>query len=133
MSEEIDEQPQSVSAEPSLESLLQSLAGGGGWNDLNGKTAGQILDSQRREQTLALKKQANLFRDVFLSGNGRKVLEIMMDQTLRKCAWPVHLMTDAQMMTMVGIWNEAQKCFVHAIIEAIAQAENETIEPREAP
>jgi hypothetical protein len=133
MSEDADSQPQSISAEPSLESLLQSLAGGGGWNDLTGKSAGQILDNQRREQTLALKKQADLFRDVFLSGKGREVLEIMMDQTVRKCAWPVHLMTDAQMLMMVGIWNEAQKCFVAAIIEAMAHAKNENMQPREAP
>lgn len=138
---EEEDAPAAAFSEPSLNSLVESAISNSlgegaldGWRGLDNQTLGQTLDKQRREQTLRLKKEANLFRDVFLlNPDGRRVLELLLDATLRRTAWPVHAMTSMEMLTAFGIWREAENSFVAGLIEAIAVAENAQPKRRSDP
>lgn len=121
------------SAEPSLEALLDKAMGGGGWPELNSKTIGQLFDKQLRDQQQALRKDAMIFRECFSTKAGRRVLEIMLDQTLRQATWPVAAIRNIHDLTAFGIWREGQNALIANIIEAIAMAKNTAINPRSNP
>jgi hypothetical protein len=128
VNEEPDDAPET---EPSLQSLLSGMLGGeGGWADLDSKSLGQALAKQLDAQRQRLRKEALVFREAFSTPAGRKALQIMLDMTLRRTAWPVHQMADAQMLMAYGIWREAENSFVAAIIEAMAVADNHDVKPR---
>lgn len=121
-------------AEPSLKSLLENILGeNAGWADLDNASLGKLLKRQTDAQRQAMRKQALDFRVCFSTPEGRRVLDMLLGMTLRTTAWPVHLMTDAQMLMAHGIWREAQNSFVAAIVEAMAAADNQDIKPRGEP
>ena len=118
-------------AEPSLQSLLSELTGKGGWADLDSGTLGQMLKKSIDGQRAQMRKSALQFRACFRETEaGRAVLEMLLNQTLRSVTWPVHAMTDPQMLMAYGVWREGQNAFVASIIEAIAAADNVDIKPR---
>lgn len=113
--------------EPSFDGLLGQLSDmmreAEGWNGLN--ATGGALQKQRDMQRAAFKREANLFRDTFMTPDGRKLLELFLDRTVRRPHLPESIvgMTMDQ-ITPVMLAREAENNFVRAILEAIAQAEN---------
>lgn len=137
VTEEVDEEG---SAEPSLAGLLRNAAGAAGltdlagWEGLDDRKIGAALALSRQRQQKTMREEALLFRRVFIdSADGRKVLDILLDQTLRRSAWPVFSMQSPEMLMAVGIWRESENSFVQGIIQAIAQAENKDVQRRDAP
>lgn len=132
VTEESDDAPE---GEPSLDGLLDIFnAGNGGWSDLNQKTLGKAMQAQTEAQSQRMRKEASLFRECFVdNAAGRKVLQIFLNQTLRSATWPVFQVRDAEMLMAIGIWRESQNSFVAAIIEAIAVANNQQVQPRNEP
>lgn len=111
-------------AEPDLTKLLDALAGQMGGPEAGDAPLGQFMAERSREHNDRLQREAELFRDVFLrSEDGRKVLEILLDMTLRRLAWPVWHVSDPQMLMAIGIWREAENAFVAAILQAMARGE----------
>lgn len=137
MQPQVTEEPDETGrqAEPTLQGLLSGMLGEkSGWADLDSKTLGEMLSKQQQAQRQALRKEALAFRQCFMETDaGRKVIEALLDRTLRSTAWPVHQMRDAHMLMAVGIWREAQNSFVAAIIEAIAAADNLDMKQRSEP
>ena len=117
-------------AEPTLQGLLGQLAGSGGWADLDAGNLGKLLQKQMQLQRAAMRKEAMAFRECFATEAGKKVLQILLDMTLRRTAWPLHAMTDANMLQAYGLSREAENSFMAGIIEAIAFANNATLQPR---
>lgn len=105
----------------------------GGWDDLDPAKLGAGLEKQRREQAQAMRREAALFRDVFMTPEGRKLLHYLIGRTLLRSAWPIEGMTNMEMLTANGIWREAENSLVAGILEAIAVAENETPKRRSDP
>ncbi len=121
--------------EPSLEGLLKQFLGGSeegdGWGGLDSKSIGNIIQKQHDQNAAAMKKEANLFRDCFLENPaGRKVLEIFLDNTLRKARVPFAVLSTGQNIHDFGTWRDAENAFVAAIVEAIAAAENVEVKAR---
>jgi hypothetical protein len=102
-----------------------SAGGRGGWDDLDPRTVGASLEKQRREQAQAMRHEAALFRDVFMTPEGQKLLNYLIGRTLLRSTWPLEGMTSMEMLTANGIWREAENSFVAGFIEAIAVAENQ--------
>ena len=128
---EEDDMPDELGqAEPSLEALMEKMLGGAGWQDLNAENLGQLLGKQIEQQRQAMKREAQVFRECFSTPAGRKVLNIILDQTLRAVAWPVHAVKDGDMLQGIGVWREGQNALVATIIEAIAMAKNKDVQPR---
>lgn len=129
MTHAIDEPDDAPGAEPTLDAMMRMLGQPsdralGGWRDLDEAALNrEFLEIQRRRDA-ALKHEANLFRDVFwLNPQGRQVLEILMDLTLRRRTWPNALLINPHALMAEGIWREAENSFVAAILAAIAQAQ----------
>jgi len=122
--------------EPSLDALIRQLTGGiddnsGGWADLDPRSVGQVLAKMRHQHRHAMRAEASLFRDVFDTGPGRKLLELLLDRTLRRVAYPVQHLHSMDQLTAHGIWRDAENSFVAGIVEAIALAENGEAEKRD--
>jgi hypothetical protein len=115
--------------EPSLEAMMNHIMGQG-WPEVDAKTIGDLQQKQLTAQRVAMRKEALLFRDCFATEAGRKVLDILLDQTLRAITWPLHTMQNADMMMAHGLWREGQNAFMAGIIEAIAMANNQDVKPR---
>jgi hypothetical protein len=126
-----DELAPDTASEPSLDALMGQILGQG-WPEMDSKNIGQLLNKQMKQQQQAMRREAIMFRDCFATESGRKVLNILLDQTLRAVTWPVHAMTDANMMMAHGLWREGQNAFMASIIEAIAIANNQDVKPRSA-
>lgn len=127
-----DDDAADLAAEPSIDGLLKRLGdflpGMEGWKDVKDPEA--AMHRQRSEQAAALKKSANDFRDCFMTPAGRKVLEHLLDTTLRARPYPPEAMLSMKQITPLLIAHDANCNFVWAIFEAIAQAENAKIQPR---
>lgn len=128
-----DEQSAPMGGEPSIDALMQQLKQDitgrlDGWDGLTDPAA--LMAKQRRDQQLAMKRQANDFRDCFMTPAGRHVLEHLLDQTLRARPYPVEANLTLDAITPLVIAHDAQCNFVWAILEAIALAENRQIQPR---
>jgi len=109
-------------AEPSVEKMLEQVMRDAfpGWKGI--ETSGQAMAKQRNEQALQLKKQANDFRDCFCTPAGLRVLEHMLDTTLRASPYPVEAQLSMDVITPLVIAHDAQCNFVRAIFDAIRQA-----------
>lgn len=120
--------PLALDGEPSVERLLsdiQRVLGrdqAEGWGAID--DAGSALHKQRAEQARALKKEANVFRDTFMTPAGRKCLAILRERTIDADPYPSEAMLPMDAITALVIAHTAQVKFVRAIFEAIAQAEN---------
>lgn len=130
MSDQDDDDAGEDSLAPGLKDFLdaaaQNMGVGGGWDDLDANKLGATLAKQRRETSQAMRKESLLFRDVFMTPAGKKLLTYLIGRTLLRSAWPIEGMINMEMLTANGIWREAENSFVAAILEAIAVAENET-------
>lgn len=117
-------------AEPSLAALLdlaRDLTGGGpGWEGI--EPSSQSLEKMRRAQQAAMRKQALAFRDCFSTDAGRMVLETMLNETLRKAPDVVNFDGPLDKLALQLACREAVNAFVFGILQAIAQADGQTIE-----
>jgi len=112
--------------EPSIDGLMgqitDMLQEAGGWADLN--ASAPALQKMRDMQRAAFKREANLFRDVFATPDGRKLLELLLDRTLRRPVLPDGILGfSMDQLTPVMLMREAENSFVRAMLDAIAQAE----------
>lgn len=125
--------PEFPDAEPSIDGVMAEIArqlgGGDGWPGID-TPAGAML-AQRGEMSSRAKREANVFRDTFATPAGRQCLELMLDMTLRKRAYPAELNLPIDAITPLVIAHDANCNFVFAILAAIAQADNRSIEPRD--
>lgn len=123
-----------LSGDTSVDALLSQLSGvlGGtdGWGEIN--DAAGALKKQRSDQAARLKKEANIFRDTFLTEAGRKCLALMREMTIDADPYPSEAMLPIDAITALVIAHNAQCKFVWAIFQAIAQAENREARPRTA-
>lgn len=124
-----DDETRALDADPSVDTLISQLSGvlglGGaaeGWGEIN--DAAGALKKQRTEQAARLKKDANIFRDTFMTEPGRKCLALMREMTLDADPYPSEAMLPIEAITALVIAHTAQCKFVWAIFQAIAQAEN---------
>lgn len=116
--------------EPDLEGLVSQLLGNSGGEDAASSedvpSIGDMLKQQQEKTKSKFRAEGALFRRVFVENDdGRKILELMLDTTLRDPAWPIFDVQSMEMLTAMGIWNEAQRRFVHLIIEMIALGEQQ--------
>lgn len=127
--------PLALDGEPSVDRLLTQLQGmlgnegADGWNGISDD--GQALARQRAEQARAMKAEANIFRDTFMTPAGRKCLAILREMTIDADPYPSEAMLSMDVITPLMIAHTAQVKFVRAIFQAIAQAENAEAEPRD--
>jgi hypothetical protein len=132
-SDDMPEDMDAAGAEPSLDALLNSFMGKSGWPEMDTANIGKLMNKQLRDQQQALRKEALAFRACFATPDGRKVLELILNQTLRAITWPVMAMANAQDLMAYGVWREGQNALVANIIEAIAAANNTDVKPRSMP
>lgn len=133
---EIDDMPDDLahaSSEPSVQALLDQFTGNAGWTEMDSAALGKILQKQLSQQHARLRKEAIVFRDCFSTPAGRRVLEIMLDETLRRTAWPVAAISNINDLAGFGCFREGQNSIVANIIEAIAYANNSEVKPRSTP
>lgn len=133
---EPDDELKALDAEPSLDGLmaqLSSMLGGTdeGWAGIEDKSAGNVLERRKGEVRDRIRKEALVFRDTFMTPGGRQCLEIMLDQTLRRPVLPPFSGLPLEALTALSIARDAENAFVWAILEAIAQAENNPLPARE--
>lgn len=124
---EAAESPSDFGAEPSIDALLKTFgqdSGMAGWEGLD--HAGAVMRKVTDEQGKAMREQAALFRAVFNSPEGRQVLEIFLDQTLRRSAWPWAHLQNQEALLAYGIAREAENGFVAAILQALAHGKNDS-------
>lgn len=113
--------PADFGGEPSVDALLRAMEDNGmlsGWDGMD--NAGQVIAKLTDDQNKAMRAEASLFRRVFGSGDGRKVLEIFLDRTLRRTAWPWQHLQSQDALLAYGLAREAQNGFVAAILQAMA-------------
>lgn len=114
-----DDMMAELGSEPSLDAMLRNAMGGlSGWDGI--ENLGQLQDKLRRDQEKAMREEAALFRRVFNTPDGRKVLEIFLDKTVRQASWPWHALQTQDAMLMYGLAREAENGFVMAILKAVA-------------
>lgn len=120
----------------SVDSLMADIArvmgskgpDAGGWGEIN--DAGKGLQKQRAEQAQMFKREANIFRDTFMTPAGRQCLEIFRETTLHAQPYPPEAMLPIDAITALVIAHNAQCNFVWSIFQAIAQADNREAKPR---
>jgi hypothetical protein len=125
--------------EPSLDEFVKKIIKDAevfgqarGWADLDQRQLDKEFKKQQHEQQRRMRDEAMLFRDVLWANEqGRQLLELLLDLTLRRRTWPNALMIDRHAMLAEGIWREAENCFVAAMLDAIATAENQEPKGRE--
>jgi len=112
-----------VSVDGLLGQLSDMLKEAEGWSGIN--SAGAGLAKMRDLQRAAFKREANLFRDVFSTPDGAKLLSLFFDRTIRRPQLPEGIigMTMDQLAPVL-LARHAENEFVRAIVEAIAQADN---------
>jgi hypothetical protein len=114
-----------LASEPTIEGLMAQLSGmmgGEGWAGISDD--GQALAKQRSEQTRAMQKQANLFRDVFMTTpQGRELLQLFIDMTIAQPAYPPQAQLPMDVITPLVMVHDAQCNFVREILNAIRMAE----------
>lgn len=131
---EPDDETRALDADPSVDTLLSQLSdalglgGTDGWGEIT--DAAGALKKQRSDQAARLKKEANVFRDTFMTEAGRKCLALMREMTLDADPYPSEAMLPIDAITALVIAHTAQCKFVWAIFQAIAQAENREATPR---
>jgi hypothetical protein len=123
----IDADPDDADAGQSVDQLLEQVSrmfgeGSDGWAGI--QDAGGGLAKQRAEQARAMKREANIFRDTFMTPAGKKCLAIMREMTLDAAPYPSEALLSIDAITPLVIAHDAQCRFVRAIFQAIAQAEN---------
>lgn len=119
--------------QPSVDSLFEQIARMGsleveGWGEIS--DAGQALARQRADMARQTKAEANVFRDTFSTPAGRRCLAIMRTMTLDTAPYPSEAMLPLDAITPLVLVHDAQCRFVRSIFEAIAQAENTTLQTK---
>ena len=123
-----DDETRALDADPSVSNLLAEIGKAigidtdTGWGAID--DAGKGLQKQRAEQTRAMKREANIFRDTFSTPAGRECLRIMTEMTIDADAYPAEANLPIEAITALVIAADAQRKFVRAIYQAIAFAEN---------
>ncbi len=121
-----DEELRSIDQEPSIDGLLAELSsmmrGGDGWGGI--ETSPAALAKQRQESVAAMKRQANDFRDCFSTPAGRRVLDILIAQTINGEPYPEEAQLPMDAITPLLLVHDARVRMVRGILAAIAQAEN---------
>lgn len=119
--------------EPSIEGLLKNFMGGGNtaWDDLDNSHLSSLVKKDQERRMKAMKAEANRFRRVFIENeDGRALLELFLNQTLRSCNWPVFAAPTPELFMVQGVYREAQCSWVAAIMEAIAFSYGQDVKPR---
>lgn len=116
-----------------LDVAMAKLGGNEGWADLDPNKLGATLEKQRREQTQAMRKEAMIFRDVFATPAGKRLMNFLISRTLTRATWPLEGMTNMEMLSANGLWREAENSFVAGMIEAVAVAERQNPKRRSDP
>ena len=84
---------------------------------------GEMVQRQFTDTQEAITKEARLFANVlWRDENGRKLLEELLNLTLRAPTWPMWEVRDPQMLLMHGIGREYQNELMRGILRAIATA-----------
>ena len=121
-----DEDLRAIDQEPSVEGLIAELSslmtGGDGWGGI--ETTPAALAKQRQESLAAMKRQANDFRDCFATPAGRRVLDMLIAQTLRAEPYPEEAQLPMDAIAPLLLAHDARCRLVRGILAAIAQAEN---------
>ena len=109
---------------PSIEDLLQDLLSEKSGHASEGIAGpahiGEMVKRQFTDAQQAITKEARLFANVFWDDDaGRRVLEELIDQTLRAPQWPVWDINDPQMLLLYGVGREMQNELVRGIMRAI--------------
>lgn len=113
-----------LTRQPSVDSLLASLGGlmgGQGWNGIEDE--GGALKQQREQQQRAMQAECNLFRDVFMTPDGRKLLQLFIDTTIGQPAYPPQAQLPMDVIAPLVMVHDAQCNFVRDILKAISMAE----------
>lgn len=93
-----------------------------GWEGLS--DAGGAMMKQRLESMRAMKAEANIFRDTFMTPAGRKCLAIMKEMTVDAEPYPSEAMLSIEQITPLVIAHTAICKFYRGIEQAIAHADN---------
>ena len=113
--------------EPDIEGIMKQLMGGGflqsGWEGI--ENAGQAIGKNRDDLRDQFSKEHEIIRDTFSTEQGQRCLELFLDQTMRRSAWPAEMNFGMEVLTTIGIFREGQNAFVAAIIEAFAAADKQ--------
>lgn len=114
-----------LASQPSIDGLLSQISGmlgGDGWDGI--ENDGKALERQRAEQTRAMQREANLFRDVFMmTPEGRTLLQLFIDMTIGQPAYPPQAQLPMDVITPLVMVHDAQCNFVRDILNAIRMAE----------
>ncbi len=109
---------------PSIEDLMQDLLSEGGGHASEGLAGpahiGEMVKRQFADTQNAINKEARLFARVLWHDEaGRRVLEELIDQTLRAPQWPLWDIGDPQMLLLFGVGRQFQNELVRGILRAI--------------
>lgn len=110
--------------QPTVDGLIKQLslmAGGDGWDGIS--SDGQALERQRAEQTKAMQRECNLFRDVFMTPDGRELLQLFINITISQPAYPPQAQLPMDVIAPLVMVHDAQCNFVRDILNAIRMAE----------
>jgi len=107
--------------EHSIEGLMKSLQGDpkqGGWKNLENIMDGKPSQEQMMELAQKRYNEAKIYHELFgASGPGRKVLEDLMNRTIRLATWPVD--KPAGEANNHGFFREGQNSMVMHILAQV--------------
>ncbi len=112
--------------EPNIEALLKKVNGGGfaegGWNAFD-DTETQELNEKQKEEIIARRKElSDAVFSAFNTTSGRRVLEWLLDNTLRRASFH----PDNLNAVHRGFFREGQNSIVNSIIVELNFAKNPT-------
>lgn len=119
--------------EPSLSGLLENMVNGMFQDESFGNVdnPAAAISKMNDRNAAAIREEASVFYDTFKTEAGRKCLNILLDRTLRRSAWPAEMNFGMDVLTTIGIAREAQNSLVAAIIDACAKAQELETKSRE--
>lgn len=83
-------------------------------------TVGGQLRAAADDRRRRMRQEAALFRRVLWdSPDGRRLLELFYEMAVASTAWDIGAAQNMETLAAAGIWHEAQRRFVLAMIEAI--------------
>lgn len=108
-----------MNAIPSIEDMLKNF-GDGGWEALSAVTDRGAKDKSSREI-----KQAALAADVLWvarSEQGRRVLEFILDNSIRRASWHGDLRFTVEQVAAYGLFREGQNSIAAMLLAALRHA-----------
>lgn len=99
------------------------MASMGGWEDL--RNADVRFQQEQEEIRSSLIEECGLIDKVFSTPEGKKVLDMLVERTLYRPAWPATAIDDPQKLMVHGIHREGQNSLVMMLLNAIATARDE--------